>query len=420
MSVYNPGGTAPSSTPPPIGFGGYRTCSTPTRGGAPILNADSQGNPDQPVAFNVHDTYAWALNGSAALKSYVPKIELTEFKLTSSSVAQALQLSIAQNTTNPVARAAFGANAGQAIGAIGGAAAGLVTGGPLGAVAGATAGAAGGGILGAGLATATDFTSLFGFSANNPYKGLYVGNPTKFTYTLPYLSPDNMVATSIGTWSAVEEGKGAALITNAAKAAGHAAFGKLGSALAGKVAGGLEEGLKDATAINDAILMLSEPGVSKEKIKIFTPSEQGDSVTTTFYLFNTESVQDIVNNWYFLFTLTYQNLPNRRSINLMDPPCMYTVTVPGYKYLPVAYIDSMKVQNIGTTRLVDITTGNVSTVSDAAVNSNVKIIPEAYKVTIKLQSVFMNSQNLFYYAANQSISKVSVFEPTPGTGIQGL
>jgi len=47
--------------------------------------------------------------------------------------------------------------------------------------------------------------------------------------------------------------------------------------------------------------------------------------------------------------------------------------------------------------MVDITTGEVVSAYSALTNSNVKIIPEAYKVTISLQSLFINARNLFYY-----------------------
>jgi hypothetical protein len=218
-----------------------------------------------------------------------------------------------------------------------------------------------------------------------------------------------MIASNIGTWNKVEESKTMQQLAKGAGAVGNAIAGDIGKAIAGYLGKEAKDIYEGASAINQAYLELTNPGVSKESVKAFAPSEIGDTLTTSFYLFNTQKQQDIQDNWNFLWTLTYQNLPNRKSINLMDPPCIYSVEVPGFKRFPWAVITGLKVQNVGTTRLIDITTGEIASVAQAANNTNIKIIPEVYKVTITIQSLFMNSRNLFYYMKDGNIStKINV------------
>jgi len=64
---------------------------------------------------------------------------------------------------------------------------------------------------------------------------------------------------------------------------------------------------------------------------------------------------------------------------------------------------SLKVTNEGTTRLINMNTGDMVTIVD----DNVKMIPEAYKVTMTLRSLLSNTRNLFYNSYNNS-SKINV------------
>ena len=140
-----------------------------------------------------------------------------------------------------------------------------------------------------------------------------------------------------------------------------------------------------------------------------------------FYLLNTIKPEDIRKNYEFCYLLTYQNLPNRRAINVLDSPPLYRATIIGYKTLPVCYMNELKIENVGAVRLIDIGETSVknkasnSVLRGAEANSNtVKMIPEAYKISFTLQSVFMNSQNMFVFAANpEGIITTSVSVNSP-------
>ena len=114
-------------------------------------------------------------------------------------------------------------------------------------------------------------------------------------------------------------------------------------------------------------------------------------------------------------------MPNRRAINVLDSPPLYRATIIGYKTLPVCYMNELKIENVGAVRLIDIGETSVkneasnSVLRGAEANSNtVKMIPEAYKISFTLQSVFMNSQNMFVFAANpEGIITTSVSVNSP-------
>jgi hypothetical protein len=213
---------------------------------------------------------------------------------------------------------------------------------------------------------------------------------------------------SAGSWRSVDDSN----ISSKIGAVAGGAAGSLGdlSEAATKlvgITGGIYRGLQTLSQLD---LALQNPGTAQEKIKAFTPNDTGDSINVSFYLYNTtNNISFLKKNWEFLFKLTYQNLPNRRSINLLDPPCVYEVEIPGFKRFPIAVIDNFKVTNEGTTRLVDINTGEVVSSSSTG-SQNVKLIPEAYKVTLKITSLLTNTRNLYYYTFDQQQNKVTVFE----------
>jgi hypothetical protein len=89
----------------------------------------------------------------------------------------------------------------------------------------------------------------------------------------------------------------------------------------------------------------------------------------------------------------------------MDPPCVYSVNVPGYKNFPIAVLEDYKVTNEGTTRIVNLDNGNI--IEPGQANDRAKLIPEAYKVTLTLKCLLMNSRNIFYSAYDNN-NKISV------------
>ena len=360
------------------------------------------GSPEVKAKYDVHKDYAWTLN-NWDIRKYVPKITLTEYKLTQSGELNSFKLSLAAAAESTAGLAVRGAGAGAIVGGVL-AGAGAITGAVIGAAAASTA-AALNQFAGTGLGTEL----AVGLNPQLPYEGLYPGKATNNIYVLPYLNVENMTdaAGAAGGWKAVDSELGGA-ISSLGTGAATLMDDKLGPVLASTL-GALNAAAKQAQRVEFAL----SPGTAVEKIKAFAPKDEGDAINLTFYLSNTTNPADIQANWSFLYKLTSQNLPLRRSINLLDPPCVYDVEVPGFKRFPIAVIESLKVTNEGTTRYVDITTGEMQ--EGGIGGNNAKLIPEAYKVTITIRSLLQNTRNLFSYAGGSEYNRVNVFAP-PGAG----
>jgi hypothetical protein len=258
-------------------------------------------------------------------------------------------------------------------------------------------------------------------SALDPYKGLYTVKKTGFTYTFPYLASKSMVSVS-NTWG----DPGTEVATGLGSALGGASsildtFGSGGQAEPTKGKGILNF-IRRATGGGQIVGGLARAGAAsgggatgpnaEEKPKAFKGTDAVDTISITFYLYNTfdSDIRSIQRNWDLCFLLTYQNLPNRLAKNLLHPPCLYEIEVPGYKRIPLATLSKIDISNIGNVRIVDFETGNVV---GGIQNSNCKVIPEAYKIDLEFASVLKNTRNTFLYTAvPESSINVTVEQPT--------
>jgi len=147
----------------------------------------------------------------------------------------------------------------------------------------------------------------------------------------------------------------------------------------GKIANALQIGARTSKIGN-----LMEPGSHTETIKHYTPSD-GESYKVTFTLSNTLLFSDIQRNWELCFVLNYQNRANRRSVSLLDPPVIYSISIPGVNQFLYAFINNLEISNMGTSRYVDLDIGR-------------KLIPEAYQISFEIKSLLTPTQNLLLYA----------------------
>jgi len=208
----------------------------------------------------------------------------------------------------------------------------------------------------------------------NPYRGLYDLKDTGWQYVFPYF--DTMGKSIKGSWGDskdwIEE---AATISNIAVALG--AFG----------------GDYQAPV-----------GTYIEKPKQYLYGQTQETYNVTFKLYNTFKYEDIINNWEFCFLLIYQNLPNRRSKTIIDPPSLYEFIIPGIKHCPLAYIQSLKIEFVGATRIMNLVVGNESKQIET-------IIPDAYKITLQLTDIFPESRN-FMAGILDETQRVTVSDST--------
>ena len=206
-----------------------------------------------------------------------------------------------------------------------------------------------------------------------PYEGLYLTEDTQFYYRFPYFVNNlNDISNKFSSTPNI----------NPAEIGGPA-----GSFY------GLSEGLGAAAMTVAANANLNAPGVYIEKPKFYNFSEDGEALVFKFPLVNTgwATYTDVLRNWQLLYLLAYQNRPNRRSRDLIDPPVIYEVSIPGSRYYPYAYIETMKGAFVGSVRkmLIDVPYGKGSIKIES-------IIPDAYDVTITLRALVRESQNFLY------------------------
>lgn len=137
-----------------------------------------------------------------------------------------------------------------------------------------------------------------------------------------------------------------------------------------------------------ATLNIMQPGTYIEKPRYYHYPTEGESVSFSLPLINTVqkgSKLPYQQNYELLWILAYQNKPYRTSFSRILPPKIYTVSVPGIKYFPYAYISNMTVDFLGTRRQLEVNTpvGAVTT-----------SIPEAYMLNITFTSLLADTGNL--------------------------
>lgn len=220
-----------------------------------------------------------------------------------------------------------------------------------------------------------------------PYEGLYLTEDTNFIYRFPYF---------VNNWNVVANSFSNTPMINPNEIPGP--LGDLYDMFSGS--------LRQAATTFSAYGNMSAPGIYIEKPKFFDfSSETGEGISFNFPLINTgwSNYYDVSRNWQLLFLLMYQNRPNRRSRDLVDPPCIYEVSIPGTRYYPFAYIEQMKVAFLGSVRKMEIPIpyGNGMIYIQTQ-------IPEAYDISIQLRTLTRESQNFLYSMLYDKYNIISV------------
>lgn len=208
------------------------------------------------------------------------------------------------------------------------------------------------------------------------YEGLYITEDTKFTYYLPYFSNTNNAVSNEFTDN--DQGGAASQAVSQIRA---------------------------ATEALAKFANFAEPGVYIERPKFYNFERSGPSVTIKFPLINTgwSTYNDVRLNWQLIFMLIYQNRPNRKSRELIEPASLYEVSIPGVMYMPYAYMSSINVNFLGARRQMNLEVplvGGQSTITT--------IIPEAYSVEITLNGLLAESKNFLIAMLQDKQDIVSV------------
>lgn len=214
-------------------------------------------------------------------------------------------------------------------------------------------------------------------SSDDPYEGLYGLNETGFSYTLPFYSDQirNKFLSFSEGYSGDDRGQNS-------------------------VPSMIQERLEDwATKTSGGIRALIEPGIYIEKTQYYNYGSNLERASFSFPLLNTISPEQINENYQFLFLLIYQNSIFRKDRSAFIPPCIYEVLVPGQRYMKYAYISDLKIDYIGTRRMIEV---------DSGIGVFKTIVPEAYNVSITLSNMHEENGNFMIRSASNTISEVII------------
>ena len=156
------------------------------------------------------------------------------------------------------------------------------------------------------------------------------------------------------------------------------------------------------------VASVTEPGMFVQRPKFYNFRDEGAVFSTEFYLFNTITPDSYLKNLEVITRLIIQNTPHRHNRLLVDPPCIYELTIPGRIFYPYAWIDELTVKHVGTKRILKNNKGK-----DVSV-------PDAYHVEIKFKSLTMEVNNFitpemgtFGINVSQKYGVGSFFKGTP-------
>jgi len=207
--------------------------------------------------------------------------------------------------------------------------------------------------------------------AKDLYKGLYVGRPTGYVYILPYLTDEHH--TMQQNWQSIN-GTGVSVVDFAVN-----------------TVVGIQKVVTPAAGI---IFPKTYSGAAEQSVNI------------TFDLVNTTEtdINATVRNKGFLERLINSSLHNvKDAVAAVIPPCMYEVYIPGVKWIPVAVVQGLRIENKGTMN-----------------NWDSYIIPDAWGVTIQLRELINESRNLYDEAIKGYSSGSQAEVRVITTGLNGV
>jgi hypothetical protein len=229
-------------------------------------------------------------------------------------------------------------------------------------------------------------TSFDGLKYLKAYEHLYGVKRSNFIYKLPYLEDSYKKVSN--TW--------------------------------GTGTGALNQGLQGAVDMIAKGFSFAAPGVGIDWSKSFEYGTDGPSHTVKFFLDNTKdadytgegaeidewagtatrrAIPNYETNFRLVYLLLYQNMPNRLNRLALVPPVIYRAKLPGVFSYRYSFLSSLEVNMIGIRK--------TKTIPDFITTENNKdinvVIPEGYEITLTLQSLLPETQNLYFDAINNPV-----------------
>lgn len=241
-----------------------------------------------------------------------------------------------------------------------------------------------------GQSTLNNPSSIFrgGTTDEDPYRYMYFATPTGFNYLFPWLKEDKFARSNT-----FQHNEHMAPFRDISTALFHKASLSTTLDKAPK-APWYETLLKGSRLVADATKGATNFGSSLIPGSIGLNSSQswtgtaGQAYTIEFDLLNTYT-DSIRKNRELAYLLTYQNSPYRRNFAVVDPVCIYQLSIPDVVHFPACYVSNLSVSNVGNTRLLNIDGEN-------------RTIPEAYRFSITFTSLLEESRNIFWGIQNSN------------------
>jgi hypothetical protein len=159
----------------------------------------------------------------------------------------------------------------------------------------------------------------------------------------------------------------------------------------------------------------AEPGLYIEKSQFYEFGENLEEIKFSFPLLNTQSQEQINQNFQLIFLLVFQNSMYRKDRAAFIPPCIYEVLIPGIRYMRYAHISNLEVNFLGVRRMTTVQTPSIAGLI------NVKtIIPEAYNITITIRGLHEETANFMYRSGSNTFGDVQYLADQEGQFRQPL
>ena len=174
-----------------------------------------------------------------------------------------------------------------------------------------------------------------------------------------------------------------------------------------------------------------------DRMKVWSPSSP-TTYTFSFELHNTmvdgiNQYANFLKNYQLIRALKYNNIPERLSSSVLLQPAIYKVEIPGVHYSPASALSSIKIESLGQKDIIklpinmsrDATTGLLYQDPKTEIDDMTSVeIPDAYKITITVTDLYVESKELFFSSFSNNNKVVVTFDDKDvqaiGTEIKGI
>lgn len=205
-----------------------------------------------------------------------------------------------------------------------------------------------------------------------PYKYLYLREATNISYKFPYFSD------SFYNFQQKFEDAGGTEGDNLSKTVGE-----------------ISKGMEVASSYIASPVTLVAPGSFIERPKFYDFKRNGERIEVSFLLYNTINPDSYKANCDMINRFAIANSPARENRILSNPPVIYELTIPGKAFHPYTFVSEMKVDHVGTRRMLKLNNGKEA------------IVPDAFKISITFESLVMDASNFIRMQTGDSFKTLN-------------